>query len=210
MLQLCICVGSSLNSCCDNAVLMLWLGLGTETTWLGFGEDHVFCCKVPVSVNTHMAEDVQRATWKYWLASHKYWHTVTPSPPRSPPDVTVWSNMKMLMLMWEWQVMNECQNGTWPMTQCESVVCRIVDCQHRLKWCHLRTSVRLHASPSGATNTTFLHVALPKTDKQTLMCKVSAWYSFLLRGVFRVLRGNSDKPLSDQQNERLRWKWKSY
>lgn len=129
-----------------------------------------------------MAEDVQRSAWKYWLASHKYWHTVTPSPPRSPPDVTVWSNMKMLMLMWEWQVMNECQNGTWPMTQCESVVCRIVDCQHRFKWCHLRTSFRLHASPSGATNITFLHVALPKTDKQTLMCKISAWYSFLLRG----------------------------
>ena len=65
---------------------MLWLGLGTETTWLGFREDYVFCRKVPLSVNTHMAEDVHRSAWIYWLAAQKYWHTVTPSPPPSPPD----------------------------------------------------------------------------------------------------------------------------
>lgn len=31
--------------CCDNAVLMVWLGVGTTATWLGFGKDHVLTWK---------------------------------------------------------------------------------------------------------------------------------------------------------------------
>ena len=30
---------------CDNVVLMLWLGLGVEATWLGLGQDHVLAKK---------------------------------------------------------------------------------------------------------------------------------------------------------------------
>lgn len=39
--------------CCDNALLMLWFGLGTKPTWLGFRKHHVlalntwFCCLKP-------------------------------------------------------------------------------------------------------------------------------------------------------------------
>ena len=27
--------------CCNKAVLMVWLGLSTKTTWFGLGKDHV-------------------------------------------------------------------------------------------------------------------------------------------------------------------------
>lgn len=39
--------------CCDYTVLMVCLGLGPETTWLGFGKDHVLAQNtVPVLVAT--------------------------------------------------------------------------------------------------------------------------------------------------------------
>lgn len=27
--------------CCDDAIFMLWLGLGKETNWLWLGKDHI-------------------------------------------------------------------------------------------------------------------------------------------------------------------------
>ena len=33
----------------DNYVLMLWLGLGTENTWLGLGKYHFLNLKIPDS-----------------------------------------------------------------------------------------------------------------------------------------------------------------
>ena len=45
----------------DMFVLMVWFGLGPETTWLGFGKDHTLAqSTVPVLVATNMS----RFLWK--------------------------------------------------------------------------------------------------------------------------------------------------
>ena len=135
------------------------------------------------------------------LASHKYWHTATPSPPRPSPDVTVWSNMKMLMLTWydTW-----CTNVKM-VRRCESVVLTANIYSWHFKhnsndviWGCRSDLMHLPPELRKAFCTTFFHAVLPKTDRQTLMCNIS--YSFLLRGVFRGPWGNSDKPLFDQQS----------
>lgn len=39
----------SLNfDCCDNAVVKIWLGLSTKTTWLELGIDHVLGLKAKI------------------------------------------------------------------------------------------------------------------------------------------------------------------
>lgn len=55
--------------CCDNVVLMLWLGLDIKPTWLGGGRDHVFdlkykhgskCCdQTNISVNISLAVEIE-------------------------------------------------------------------------------------------------------------------------------------------------------
>ena len=62
----------SIILCYNNAALMVWLGLGTEITWLGLGEDHVLA---------HVVQLPQ--TWLGMsLKILSFWLEITPKCPK--------------------------------------------------------------------------------------------------------------------------------